>query len=82
MFYRRCYRIRRAAQGGREVTIPPSVPWKPGDEVDLLFSDFVLVVLKGTEVDEGLLRRAVGLPWDRSGLCARSPKGGDAQPQV
>jgi len=62
MLYRRPYRVRLASKGGKEITIAPSVPMKPGDEVVQFFDGFVLVVPKGTQVNEELLAQAVRLP--------------------
>ncbi len=52
-------KIRKAAQRGKEITIPPETPFEPGDDVTQLYDGFVLIVPKGVKVDEGLLRRAI-----------------------
>jgi hypothetical protein len=52
-------KIRKAAQRGMEITIPPETPFEAGDEVTQLYDGFVLVVPKGVKVDEQLLRRAI-----------------------
>ncbi len=52
-------KIRRAAQRGKEITIPPEADLQVGDEVLLLSNGFVLIVPKGTKVDEALLERAI-----------------------
>jgi hypothetical protein len=62
MLYRRPYKVRRAAQGGKEITIAPSVPMRAGEEVVQFFDGFVLVVPRGAVVDEGMLLRAIRLP--------------------
>lgn len=52
-------KIRKAAQRGMEITIPPETPFEPGDEVTELYDGFVLIVPKGVKVDEELLRQAI-----------------------
>jgi len=52
-------KIRKAAQRGMEITIPPETPFEPGDEVIELYDGFVLIVPKGVKVDEELLRQAI-----------------------
>ena len=52
-------KVRKAAQRGMEITVPPETPFAPGDEVTQLYDGFVLIVPRGTEVDEGLLRQAI-----------------------
>lgn len=52
-------RIRKAAQRGMEITIPPETPFEAGDEVTQLYDGFVLVVPKGVKVDEQLLIQAI-----------------------
>jgi len=52
-------KIRRAAQSGKEITIPPETPFEAGDEVIQLYDGFVLIVPKGIKVNEELLREAI-----------------------
>jgi len=52
-------KIRKAAQRGMEITIPPETPFEPGDEVTQLYDGFVLVVPRGVKVDEEHLRQAI-----------------------
>lgn len=52
-------RVRKAAQRGKEITIPPEADLKIGDEVLLFSNGFVLIVPKGTKVNEKLLERAI-----------------------
>ena len=52
-------RIRKAAQRGMEITIPPETPVEPGDDVTQLYDGFVLIVPRGIKVDEKLLRQAI-----------------------
>ena len=53
-------KIRKAAQRGKEITIPPKTSFEPGDDVTQFYDDnFVLIVTKGTKVNEKLLRQAV-----------------------
>jgi hypothetical protein len=52
-------KIRKAAQRGKEITIPPETPFEAGDEVIQLYDSFVLIVPKGVKVDEELLRQAI-----------------------
>jgi len=52
-------KIRKAAQRGMEITIPPETPFEPGDEVTQLYDGFVLVVPRGVKVDEERLRQAI-----------------------
>jgi len=52
-------KIRKAAQRGMEITIPPETPFEAGDEVTQLYDGFVLIVPKGVKVNEELLREAI-----------------------
>ena len=52
-------KVRRAAQRGMEITIPPETPFEPGDEVIQLYDGFVLIVPKGVKVNEQLLKEAI-----------------------
>ena len=52
-------KIRKAAQRGMEITIPPEAPFEPGDEVTQLYDGFVLIVPKGVKVHEELLKEAI-----------------------
>jgi predicted RNA-binding protein with TRAM domain len=54
--YKRPYRVRKAAQRGKEVTIAPEAKLQPGDEVVQWCNGFVLMVPRGTTVGESLLR--------------------------
>jgi len=57
--YRKPGKIRKAAQRGKEITIPPEATLNVGDEVLLLSNGFVLIVPKGSKVNEKLLERAI-----------------------
>ena len=59
ILYRKPSRIRKAAQRGKEITIPPEADLQIGDEVLLLSNGFVLIVPKGSKVNEKLLERAI-----------------------
>jgi len=52
-------KIRKAAQRGKEITIPPEADLQIGDEVLLFSNGFVLIVPRGTKVNEKLLERAI-----------------------
>lgn len=52
-------KIRKAAQRGKEITIPPEADLQIGDEVILFSNGFVLIVPKGSKVNEKLLERAI-----------------------
>ncbi|MBA7687883.1 hypothetical protein ES703_96357 [subsurface metagenome] len=52
-------KIRKASQRGMEITIPPETPFEAGDEVTQLYDGFVLIVPRGSKVDEELLREAI-----------------------
>ena len=52
-------KIRKAAQRGMEITIPPETPFEAGDEVTQLYDGFVLIVPRGAKVDEKQLRQAI-----------------------
>jgi hypothetical protein len=58
--YKRPYRIRKATQRGKEVTVPPEATMEPGDEVTVYCSGFLLVVPRGVTVNEHLLRQSMG----------------------
>ena len=57
--FKRSYIVRRASLRGKEVSLPPEAPVKPGDKVIVFYDGFVLYVSRGTQVDETLLRRAI-----------------------
>jgi len=57
--YRHQYRVRRAALRGKEVSIPPEVPIKPGDVVIPIYNQFVLFVPRGVKVNEYLLLKSI-----------------------
>lgn len=57
--FRKPAKVRRAAQRGMEITIPPETPFEAGDEVTQLYDGFVLIVPKGVKVDEKLLQEAI-----------------------
>lgn len=59
--FRRPYQVRRASQGGKEVTIPPEVPLKVGDTVVAIYDGFVLFVPKEASVNEEELLKAIKL---------------------
>jgi len=52
-------KIRKAAQRGMEITIPPETPFEPGDDVTQIYDGFVLIVPKGVKVNEELLKEAI-----------------------
>jgi len=54
-------KVRRAAQRGMEITIPPETPFEAGDEVTQLYDGFLLVVPRGAKVDEELLKQAIAI---------------------
>ena len=54
-------KVRRAAQRGMEITIPPETPFEAGDEVTQLYDGFLLVVPRGVKVDEELLKQAIAI---------------------
>ncbi|MCK5560253.1 MAG: hypothetical protein KAJ51_06650 [Thermoplasmata archaeon] len=61
-FYKETYKIRRAAQAGHEITLPPL--WvknttKAGSKARVLFDTIVVIVPEGIEIDEKILSRAV-----------------------
>ena len=60
IFFKKPARIRKAARGGKEVTIPPETKFVVGEEVIEFYNDSVLIVPKWIEVDEELLRQAIG----------------------
>lgn len=57
--FKRGYRVRRAAKWGKEITLAPEALLRPGDEVVQFYNGFILLVPKGTKVNEELLRRAI-----------------------
>jgi hypothetical protein len=63
--FRRPYRVRKAAVRGKEITIAPEAKMQPGDEVVQWFNGFVLIVPRGTKVNEKMLRRAIELEGER-----------------
>jgi len=52
-------KVRKISQRGKGITIPPKAEFMPGDEVTQLYDGFVLIVPRGTVVDEDILRRAI-----------------------
>lgn len=61
-FYRYPYKIRKAANYGKEVTVAPEAKLEIGDEVTQICDGFILVVPKGTRVNEEAIRKAIQLP--------------------
>ena len=58
--FKKPVKIRKAAQRGKEMTIPPGTSFEPVDDGTQFYDDnFVLIVTKGIKVDEELLRQAV-----------------------
>lgn len=57
--YKKPATVRKAAQRGKEITVPPEAELQPGDEVIQFFDGFLLTVPKGTKVDENLLKKAI-----------------------
>jgi len=57
--YKKPAKIRKAAQRGMEITVPPETSFEPGDKVTQLYDGFLLVVPRGVKVDEELLRQAI-----------------------
>lgn len=57
--YKRPYRVRKAAQRGKEITIAPEAKIQVGDDVVQWFDGFILIVPTNAKVDEQLLRRAI-----------------------
>ena len=57
--YKRPYRVRRASQRGKEITIAPEAKIQVGDDVVQWFDGFVLIVPTNAKVNEKLLRRAI-----------------------
>ena len=56
--FSRTVRIRRAAQRGKEVSIPPNTEMEVGADVVQIYNDqFVLIVPPGTIVDGAKLRQ-------------------------
>lgn len=61
-FFKKHYRIRKAANYGKEVTIAPQAKLKPGDAVTQIIDGFVLLVPEGYTVNEDILRSAIVSP--------------------
>jgi hypothetical protein len=62
ILFRQPYPVRKAGQRGKEITVPPHAPFKPGQEVVAYFSQspgFVLYVPEGIEINERLLLQAI-----------------------
>jgi hypothetical protein len=59
--FKRPYRVRKAAKWGKEIAIAPEAKMEPGDEVVQWYDGFVLIVPRGTRVDEKMLKRAIQL---------------------
>ena len=61
--YKRPSKLRRSTpKSGKEVQIPPGVDMEAGDDIEMYYNGFVLIVPKGTEVDEKILEKIVKLP--------------------
>ena len=54
-------KVRKAAQRGMEITIPPETPFEAGDQVTQLYDGFLLIVPRGVKVDEELLKQAIAI---------------------
>ena len=61
--YKRTYRVRKAAQRGKEITLAPETQMLPGEDVVQWVGDaFVLIAPKGTSINEDLLGQAIHIP--------------------
>ena len=58
---KRRYKVRAQGTTGRQITLPPQVTFKKGDEVTLLHDGWVVIVPAGTPVDEQLIHQAIKL---------------------
>ena len=61
MFFRKIYKLRKTtAEGGREITLPPSFMEKVSDvELEVLYDPRAVVILaKGVKVNEKVLEAA------------------------
>jgi len=47
---------------GKEISIPPDSSFVVGDEIDQYYGNIVLVVPKGTTVDQQMVLSAIKLP--------------------
>lgn len=59
--FKRPYRVRKAANWGKESTIAPEAKMQAGDEVVQWYDGFILIVPLGAKVNEEMLRRAIDL---------------------
>lgn len=60
--FKRSYKVRKASQREKEISLPPEAPLKPGDKVTVFYDDFVLYVPSGVKVDEDSLARIIRIP--------------------
>ncbi len=57
--FRKPAKVRKAAQGGMEISIPPETPFEAGDDVRQIYDGLVLIAPGGSKVDEELLKQAI-----------------------
>lgn len=62
---KRRYKVRAQGMTGRQVTLPPQVKFRKGDEVTLLHDGWVVIVPAGTPVNEELLKKAIQLKGEK-----------------
>ena len=60
---RRRYKVRGQGNRGLQITLPPEVNFKKGDQVTLLHNGFVLIVPVETPVDEQMVKEAIKLRY-------------------
>ena len=64
-FYRKIYKVRKSTQGkvGMEVTMPAELRHagvlKPGDQVELLYDNIIVILPNGIRVDHKKLKEAI-----------------------
>ena len=59
--YRRPFKVRCMGKG-KQITVPSEATLQVGDKTTVFYNSFMVVVPKGTIVDEGKLKEAIRLP--------------------
>lgn len=63
--YRRPFKVRKMGRG-KQITVPTEAALQVEDKTTVFYDSFMVVVPKGTEVDEVKMREAIKLPAKKS----------------
>ena len=62
--YKRPFKVRQMGKG-KQITVPVEAELEVGDNTTVFYDSFMVVVPKGTVVDEDKLKEAIRLPKEK-----------------